>query len=222
MRKSIVILIVFIIFFIVNLVFFNFSDNYKFFIKKLKFSDQTVYIDDKKLSDEIIEVKKSTWAINKVLVNTWKTFSNTDDVKKLNSSNTGEVLLWEQYNQILDKFKTYELWKLEILSDEKLFDLTDEYPDKYYEYYSKDLTLYLFTTKSYNGVLDIFKLVSSMNGSIFTVNEANNIWDKSFFLNLKWEEKNPQVRIVFSINGLVFWLKFDKKEYNKVKDILSK
>jgi hypothetical protein len=59
---------------------------------------------------------------------------------------------------------------LEINSN--LFDLTDEYPDNYFEYYSKDLTLYIFPTKTYTDLYDIFSVLS--NELPFSLKEVNN------------------------------------------------
>jgi hypothetical protein len=53
-----------------------------------------------------------------------------------------------------------------------LFDLTNEYPDEYLEYYSKDLTLYFFTTKRYTDLKDIFNVLSEELP--FDINEINN------------------------------------------------
>jgi len=51
---------VFVVFFITNLVLFNFSDDYKFFIKKVKDPEKVVYVekDDKILVDEITKDKR--------------------------------------------------------------------------------------------------------------------------------------------------------------------
>jgi hypothetical protein len=71
---------------------------------------------------------------------------------------------------VLNLFSIYKLNKLEINSN--LFDLTDEYPDNYFEYYSKDLTLYIFPTKKYTELKDIFTVLSSELP--ITINEVNN------------------------------------------------
>jgi len=67
-------------------------------------------------------------------------------------------------------FSLYSLNKLEINSN--LFDITDEYPDNYFEYYSKDLTLYFFPTKTYDEILDIFSVLD--DELPFTLKEVNN------------------------------------------------
>jgi hypothetical protein len=62
------------------------------------------------------------------------------------------------------------LKKIEVNSS--LFELTDEYPDYYYEYYSKDLVLYLFPTKSYGEVFDIFHYLK--DDLPFSLKKVNN------------------------------------------------
>jgi hypothetical protein len=53
-----------------------------------------------------------------------------------------------------------------------LFDLTDEYPDNYFEYYSRDLTVYLFPTKNYKDLYNIFDVLSKELP--FSLKEVNN------------------------------------------------
>ena len=111
MRKLIIILIVFVIFFIINLILFSFSDDYKFFIKKVKDPEKVVYVekDDKALIDEIIQDKKELKTWTKVISSTWNT--NYSAIKdKKNISNSWQILLWEQYQKILDYFSDYNLW----------------------------------------------------------------------------------------------------------------
>ena len=110
----------------------------------------------------------------------------------------------------------YVLKKIEVNSS--LFELTWEYPDYYYEYYSKDLTLYLFPTRTYREVFDIFDYLS---GNIpFTLNEINNFWDNSFYINLREDVEDNFVRLVISDDAVTFWLKIKKDEYNRVKNLL--
>jgi hypothetical protein len=53
-----------------------------------------------------------------------------------------DIKLTNIEKNILGSFKKYSLKEVELHS--RLFDLTDEYPDKYFEYYGKDITLYFF------------------------------------------------------------------------------
>ena len=75
------------------------------------------------------------------------------------------VYLWEKYKNILKLFEEYKLKEIELKSN--LFDLTEEYPDDYFEYYSKNLTLYLFPTKNYEEIKDIFEeIIRLLRGNI--------------------------------------------------------
>jgi hypothetical protein len=51
MRKIIGFIIFLIIIFIVNLVFYFLSDDYRFFLKKIKDTNQIVYLEDKVIND---------------------------------------------------------------------------------------------------------------------------------------------------------------------------
>jgi hypothetical protein len=128
-----------------------------------------------------------------------------------------KILLWKNYKDIVNRFTAeYVLKKIEVNSS--LFELTWEYPDYYYEYYSKDLTLYLFPSRTYEEVFDIFDYLS--NSLPFSLNAINNFWDNSFYINLREDVADNFVRLVVSDNGITFWLKIKKDEYNKVKNML--
>jgi len=95
MRKLIIILIVFVIFFITNLVLFNFSDDYKFFIKKVKDPEKVVYVekDDKILIDEITKDQNEIKTWTRTINNTWSSnYLDKKDIK--NISNSWQILLW--------------------------------------------------------------------------------------------------------------------------------
>jgi len=97
--------------------------------------------------------------------------------------------------------------------------LTDEYPDDYYEYYSKDLTLYFFTTKSYEEVKNIMEVISYEVP--YKINEINNFLDKSFYINLDKSISDNSIRLVISYKSITFWLKIKKDVYNDVKEKLK-
>ena len=215
MRKIIIFIIFLISTFIINLIFYFISDDYRFFLKKIKNTDNVVYLDEKKY-DDIVEDKILD---NAELVNTNKSNDKIFELKKNTWIVTlkEEVILWKNYRLILDLFSIYKLNKLEVNSN--LFDLTDEYPDNYFEYYSKDLTLYLFPTKTYNDLFDIFNVLS--NELPISINELNNFWDNSFYINLDKDIQDRFVRLVISNKGVVFWLKIKKTEYDLVKEKLN-
>jgi hypothetical protein len=67
-------------------------------------------------------------------------------------------------------FSQHNLTQIELATN--LFDITDEYPDSYYEFYSENITLYFFDTKTYNEVYDIFNVLAY--DLPFTINRVNN------------------------------------------------
>jgi len=215
MRRIIIFIIFLIAIFIVNLIFYFLSSDYRFFLKKIKNPDEIVYLEDKVYDDtldntvlddvEIINTDKSNERIFELKENDW--------IVTLKE----EVVLWKNYRDILNLFSIYKLNKLEVNSN--LFDITDEYPDNYFEYYSKDLTVYLFPTKNYNDLYNIFDVLSKELP--FTLNEVNNFWDRSFYINLDKDIQDRFVRVVISNNGIVFWLKIKKTEYSLVKEKLN-
>lgn len=250
MKNSILIILFLIFIFILNIIFYYSFDSYSNFIKWLKDSDYKLEnqlkkekAENKDILTELEEIKKdikNTEIKNKILSEQMtaekqkeirkkiaeykekeenksetKSKSKTDTEKEENKS---EIILWKNYTDIIKKFSSYDLKLLDINTN--LFDLTNEYPDEYFEYYSRDLTLYFFTTKKYNDVLDIFEILEWELP--FTINKANNIWEKSFYINLNEDLDDWIVRTVISYNWIVFGLKLKKSEYNKIKEILKK
>ena len=215
MRKIIIFIIFLISIFIVNLIFYFISDDYKFFLKKIKNPNDIVYVKNKVFDDTLD---------NKILDNAEVVSTNKDNEKIFElkedtwiATLKNEIVLWKNYKDILRLFSIYRLKKLEVNSN--LFDITDEYPDNYFEYYSKDLTLYFFPTKNYNDLLDIFDVLSKEWP--FSINEINNFWNNSFYINLDKNIEDRFVRIIISNNGIVFWMKIKKTEYSLIKEKLN-
>ena len=218
-----------IIVFTLNIVFYYISDDYRFFIKKVKNSDNVIYIetkivDDEIKDDEILYDEEIDFSIinNKNIKNIYNTIKEENIKEETNIEKevviVKEVLLWKNYRTILNAFNDYDLEELELKSN--LFDITDEYPDDYYEYYSKDITLYLFTSRSYDDVKNIMWAISF--DIPFEINELNNFLDKSFYINLDESISDSYVRLVISYKSITFWLKIKKDLYNDVKEKLIK
>jgi hypothetical protein len=53
------------------------------------------------------------------------------------------------------------------------------------------------------------------------VNEINNFWDNSFYINLNEDINDKFIRLVISNKWIAFWLKIKKNEYNQVKEKLN-
>jgi len=100
----------------------------------------------------------------------------------------------------LNLFNEYKLKKL--LVHPSLFDMTTEYPDEYFEYYSENLTLYIFSTKNYKEVVNIFEAFATELP--FLLNKTNSIGTNSFFINVKPEFQDEFVRVVFEYKQKVF------------------
>lgn len=218
MRNTILFIIFLIFSFLINVIFYYVSDDYRDFLKNLKndeliIKEKPSFINDdfskkeEKKIDENIEIIKPNNE-NSII------FNKLDDNKVEIKSN---VSLWKNYLDILDLFLNYDLQELELNTN--LFDITSEYPDNYLEYYSKDLTLYFFPTKNYKDVYDIFSVLEYELP--FKINELNNYGDNSFFINLNQDINDSFIRIVISNKWVVFWLKIKKNEYNKIKEKLN-
>lgn len=118
---------------------------------------------------------------------------------------------------ILEKFKLYNLKKVDL--HPRLFDLTWEYPDDYFEYYWNDMSLYFFWNKSYIDLRDIFEVLTYELP--FKLKEVNNFWTSSFYINLDTLFEDDYIRIVIQKSNRTFWLKIKKELYSKIKNDLS-
>ena len=231
MKKIIYFLIFFIFIFLINVCFYFISDDYRFFLKKIKNSGKIIYLEEIEVNDDFVESYVEKKPINNEPLEKasieeksieeesleknfvellWATVIKVDNTKEM------KIVLWKEYRNILDLFASYDLREIEVNSN--LFDITSEYPDKYYEYFSNDLTVYMFTSKTYDEIYDIFNILQEEQP--FTLNKLNNFWINSFYINLRDDINDNFVRIVINNNGIVFWLKIKKDEYNNVKQKL--
>lgn len=222
MRKVILFLIFLIIIFIVNIWFYFLSEDYRDFLKELKWVDNSLKLEEKSFSDSLMDEKivlQNEKKDNNSEINNTKKLIDKNNNQENNWSKVkqSEVLLWKNYLDILELFSSYSINKLHVNS--YLFDITDEYPDNYYEYYSKDLTLYLFPTKTYKEVFDIFSVLSTELP--FKINEVNNFWEKSFYINLNKDISDRFIRMLISDKWIVFWVKVEKTQYDIVKQKLD-
>ena len=223
MRKIVFILFIGTLLFAINVAFYVLSEDYRFFIKKIKYSDTIVYDNTLDVNDEetfdIIE--NGTWkkleeeSIPEVVLQ--DSFTFLEDIKSLTKEPKKKLVMNDIEREILLFFEKYALRKLQKHSS--LFDITTEYPDKYFEYYSEELVVYFFSTKSYSEVYDIFEVLSYELP--YDVNEINNFWQASFYINLKEVYTDEFIRIVLQYKNTAFWLKINKDVYNELKDVLE-
>jgi len=213
MKKIIYVIFFLIASFSLNILFYFFSDSYRWFLKNLKSSDEKQDIIINK--DYDINIDKKTAKIEKT--SSWtsvkSTLKNSEYLQDL-----PELKMTKIEDDFLLDFKEYNLKKLDL--HPRLFDLTSEYPDEYYEYYSEYITLYFFGTKAYDDILDIFKTLTYELP--FTINETNTFWTKSFYINLKNDFQDDSVRVVFSYKNRIFGMKIKKSVYDNVKTKITK
>jgi len=208
MRKLVLCLFALLVLFALNLMLYAFNDDYRFFVKKLKYSDEIITVDSgNKISDEkdIIDIPLEPE------VSTVKVEDFIPEEK--------ELILTDNEKRILSNFLSYNLERIDIHSS--LFDLTTEYPDDYFEYIGQDgdIILYLLPTRKYEQIFEVFDVISY--DLPFELNEVNNFWQRSFFINVdEWFADNFVRLVVKSRNG-VFWLKIKKDLYNEAKEILK-
>lgn len=96
--------------------------------------------------------------------------------------------------------KEFDLQKLEIHSN--LMGITTEYPDPYYEWYSAEVSLFVFSTKSYTEVLDIFEVLS--DELPFSLKSVDNLADANTYINLDSSQDDGYVRMIFEYQNHAF------------------
>lgn len=221
-----------------NIIAYVLSEDYRFFIKKIKYPseivEQNIIIDDSIIDTEVSknkntnedpqdintfqeiikdDIKKETLPVTALkflesLQNDITVSDNWDPSKSLDIENTPEE------EEVLWLLERYNLSLLENPS-ELLFGITPEYPDNFREWYSSDISFYTFPSKTYRELYDIFEVLSF--DIPISINIVNNFWEKSFFINLKENYQDDRVRLVFLYKNQAFWLKIKKSIYNTLK-----
>lgn len=227
MRKIISIIAIFVAGFIGNLALYYGNEEYRFLLQKLKDpsgvvqdtievnDDYEVVVPSKQFEDRE-EEDTLDMVISDVVREDTEVFEPYQTIEIIPKDTEEVVIMSEGDNLILWAFSGFTLENQ--TKHAALFDLTTEYPDRYFEYFSSDLTLYFFPTKNYYDVKDIFTVLSY--DMPFEINSVNNFWDKSFYINLDSDFDDGFVRLVVLYKNRVFWLKIKKVLYNDVKNLL--
>lgn len=200
MQKRLYIILFLSFIFILNLVIYYSSSDYRFFLKKLKYwNDEIIHTDTKPLTDDYI-------IRNEVPI---ETISNKENSLDYILDDTDKV------------FVNFLSWSLvqKSVNESMLFSITEEYPDKYLLYKWEDLDLYFFWNKSLDSMYDFFDVLSYDNP--FTLKKFKIYGNKSFFINL--DKSDLYVRLIMEYKNHSFGFKIKKSKYNLVKDtILNK
>lgn len=239
MRNFLYIVFFLIASFVLNIFVYYFSSDYRDFLKNIKGIENELNTWDLVVNTDLKVDIKSIWTKkndenlekeNKKLEReeeyimdsssiyaTW-TINKDDNSSKVEYISVIEELKMTKVEEdLLTKFREYSLKEVEL--HPRLFDLTSEYPDNYFEYYSDYLTLYFFGNKPYINIKDIFDVLTYELP--FTVNEVNNFWDKSFYINLKEDFQDDMIRIVFLYKNRTIWVKVKKDFYSHIKEKLE-
>lgn len=227
MRILIALLVVLMIWVILNTLIYIWSEDYRSFIRGIKYGEEEKVIERKIESQELQEIKEEADGdIEEMLEivqkrHKWMTFLEVFEQKKEEIKQEEEILpeLINTEEFVVEKFRShYDI--SELLIETRLFGITREYPDKYYEFYNTNLTLYVFPTKNYRDLENIFSVLQEEEN--FSLNRTNTFWEASFFINLSEDyQNNDEIRIVFEYQKRAFWLKIKKDQYNVVKNILN-
>lgn len=211
--------------FLLNIWLYYTSEGYRQFLQNIKWEENLEEINDeykieekeieKSLEDELNEkIINNKEEINKELKSKSSLIEKIEFVQKKVNIDIEES---DYFKSFLKNFSNYNLTSLDITSP--LMDVTNEYPDKYFEYYSPELTIYSFPTKNYDEVKEIFEIESNWDN--FVTNEVDNFWEESFYINLWKNYKDDFVRIIFLKQNNVIWIKVSKNEYNSIKNIIK-
>lgn len=227
MRNIIYFLLLLILLLLWNIIFYFLNEEYRFFIQKIKYQNELVphaiVLDDSPISSterqQILDV---------VTPNQWDETLSLSALEFLESIATSwssadrdardqQLPPSEEFLEIVDLLSRFPLEEID--PNEYLFAITPEYPDLYLEWFSPDLSLYSFPTKSFSDVFDIFNVLAYELP--ISLNQVNNFWAQSFFINMDEAWEDDFVRIVFEYENKVFWLKIKKLHYNTVRDALK-
>ncbi len=217
--KIFTVLLIMITVFIVNIWLYSASENYRSFLKGFKNEKSASIVNDDyiiekdgietRLEDDLNK-KVELWSV--VEEKQWEIVTIKQEIQEVK-----RLKMSEYEKEMLFLFKDYNFTKL--YSHSALFELTDEYPDEYFEYYSPEVTLIMFSTKSYQEVKVILQTIWGLEN--FSINEVDNFWEESFYINVDKDFDDGSIRIVFTNKWKVFWLKISKNAYNNVKNILN-
>lgn len=223
MRKIIMFLLILMFLIAGNIVAYIMSADYRFFLKKIKYRNEVIYekqeIDDEQRLIIIDNSNSDDTESTKIIANPeWVTFL---DALSGDSENVQEYKL---PNVTFEELKVLNaLGKVFVLRESKeteiLFWITDEYPDAFRQYSNAHMSLYMFSSKRYSAVKNIFEILKF--DLWIELNEVNNIADASFFINMEDTLDDGLVRIVFEYQNYAFWLKIKKDNYNRTKNALE-
>jgi len=205
-----------------NILAYSVSDEYRFFLKKIKYQDEIVYdwnlwVDDDQQLIIIDNPDINDDENTQIIVSQDITFLEaiSGQWERVDTNILPQVT--QQEEKVLEKLRENFILR-EVEEKQNLLGITDEYPDEYREYSNNHMNFYMFSTKRYSVVKDIFEVLTF--DLPIEINEVNNIADASFFINMQDAFDDGLVRIIFEYENYAFWLKIKKDNYNRIKQAL--
>ena len=247
MKNTIYIFLVFVLVFFLNLLLYIYVDGYREIIKVIKYGSNTVNVTWWKIDDSYnvnsIETEKirlqqdlergllldldinddktiDTWVTEEEVISSTEASSSTSWTNTVTTGNEsiGRIAqLTVVEKDVLDIFFENDYWLYKILEKDDLLDIAWEYPDEYLQYGREWLDVYMLTTRRFEEVSSIFWVLE--DEMPFSVNNVNNFWTESFFINL--ERIDDKIRFIFEYKEKVFGIKVEKINYETVKWILE-
>lgn len=222
MKKIVYSILILITAFLLNIWLYFYSENYSFFLKKMKYWDSMINKESLNITDDYSLPNKEACNCDNIKpvscekTNTWKIISENviNNVWTLSSSwEINEFFTYFDKNTL--KIKWYDQYY-------QIFGITDEYPTEYITYNNENFEAYLFLSWKFDDIYNMFELLMTDKTIVnkFTLNKTNTFGKKSFFINtLKDDWK---VKLVAYNWKILFWLNIKKSYYNNIKTILEK
>ena len=206
--------------FIVNIWLYWASEDYRSFLKSFKNDEvSTIVNDDYIIENDETDISLEADLDKKINLGNSEVEYEEWDIATIQQKITEDkrLVLSEYEKEVLFLFKEFSFTKL--LSHSSLLGITDEFPDEYFEYYSPDVTLLMFSNSEYADVKEKLTLIWDLEN--FSINEIDNFGEESFYINMDEWSDDGNVRVILTNKWKVFWLKISKNEYNNVKRILE-
>ncbi len=241
MKKIVYLILIFSMFFFLNIGFYFYSDSYVSFLKEIKYWEWDEWKLDIVNDDYLLETfvpEENTCNCEDIceekrLIEE----KRQNDIYEMEQANIKENSIipivedksmkyreleeqnYENINQILEKFSSYNLSRVDYNQYYNIFDITNEYSDYYITYKKEDFELYIFLWWDFHDIYNTFELVLNDNlwQKDFKLKRLDNFWNRSFFINLNtWDDF---VRIVIDDWNILYWLKIKKSYYPNIKNI---
>lgn len=220
MKKVVYSILILILTFLLNIWLYYYSENYSFFLKKLKYWDTMINNESQNITDDYVANNSNCNCDNvqPICSNSWGLVKENTNIVSNSWTSTSSWQIDEfftHFDKNTLKIKQYDEYY-------KIFNITDEYPTEYITYDNENFEVYLFLNWKFDDLYNMFELLSTDKTIInkFSLNKVNSFGKKSFFINTINDD--GRVKLVVDNWKILFWLYIKKSYYNNIKTILEK